>query len=402
MLGALGEVDEAEKHYLKCVELEPNFAEVWKNFGSLLLQKGARERAMECFDKALQFKPNLVEAHLSKATALLFFGRPDESIRCFEMGYQLCPELDHKWPYVRYWFSKALLVVGRGKDALLQIEKELSLHPADRYLLNQKASILSKMRREDPAYEDTAVQFLEFRAKAIPEDYPGLAELIEIFTKRGCPEQAWASIDASLACKPFSLRDIAERAEIGLEAFRAGFQNARLYRRFRRRFSLEDHCATLYGYGLDPDPVILRVLTYALIAPFGVIANEIRNARKGKVIPDTQALFKATLKTVCRLFPLLGAHWLAKNNPQELKERIRLLSIGIAYMADIVAAETARLVAFTAGTFGLPSEAVYDGKGENWKNVGAEVGVHLLEQVSKDWQMTAANAHSTSRSDSKT
>ena len=263
-----------------------------------------------------------------------------------------------------------------------------SLHPADRYLLNLKASILTKLQRQDPAaYDETTVQFLEFRAKAIPEDYPGLAKLIEIFTKQGKGDQAWSSIDASFACKPFSLRDIAARAEIGLADFEAGFQNARLYKRFRRRFSLEDHCATFCGHGLDPNPVMLGALGYALIAPFGLIANEIRNARRKNALPDTQMLFGTTLKTVVRLLPLFGAHWLARSNPKDPKEQLRLLSIGIAYMADIVAAETARLVAFTAGSFGLRSQDLFSSKDVSWKEVGAEVGVRLLEQVCKDWQI---------------
>ena len=391
VLGALGETEEAERRYRQSLQLEPNFAEAWENLGSLFLQRGTRESAMECYDKALHYKPNLVEAHLSKATAfLLFFGRPDEAIRCFEQGYQLCPELDRKWRYVRYWFSKALLEAGRTTQALLQIEKELSSHPADRHLLNQKASVLSRLRREDASYEQTAVQFLEFRAKAILDDYAGLAELIDIFTKQGCSERAWPSIDASLACKSFSLRDIAERADIRIADFQAGFQNARLYRKFRRRFSLEDHCATLHGYGLAPDSVMLHAINYALIAPFGLVANEIRKACQGKATPDTQRLFKATLNTICRLFPLFGARWLAKERPKDSKEQIRLLSIGIAYMTDVVAAETARLVAFTAGSFGLSAEAVYNGQQENWKEVGAEIGVRLLEQVFKDWRMVKA------------
>jgi hypothetical protein len=93
------------------------------------------------------------------------------------------------------------------------------------------------------------------------------------------------------------------------------------------------------------------------------------------------------LKTVVRLLPLFGAHWLARSDPKDPKEQLRLLSIGIAYMADIVAAETARLIAFTAGSFGLRSQALFSGNHVSWKEVGAELGVRLLEQVCKDWQM---------------
>ncbi len=388
VLGALVEADEAEKHYLRCLELKPDRAEAWENFGGLLIQKGQVERGMECFDKALHHKPNLVAAHLSRATAfLLFFERADEAIRCFEIAYKILPELDGKWKYARYWFSQALLVAGRCEEALTQIESGLLLRPADTYLLNQKASVLISLRKLSQAYEEQAVKFLEFRAHAIPHDYPGLAELIEIFTQRGCADQAWPLIDASLVCQPFTLRHVAEKAQIPIADFQAGFQNARLYQTYRQRFSLEDHCVTLHGYGLSPNSVMLTTVNYALMAPFGILAREIREARENKTSPDIQLLFKGTLNTVSRLFPLFGPHWLAKVKPQESEERVKLLSVGIIYLTDVVVAEAARLVAFTAGYYGIPDEIVREGQKENWKEIGAEIGARLMEQVLEDWRM---------------
>lgn len=389
VLGALGETDEAGKHYLRCVELKPDYAEAWKNFGSLFIQEGKYERGMECFDKALHYKPNLVEAHISKATAhLLFFEQPDEAIQCFETAYKISPDLDCKWRFVRYWFSKALLVSGRNEEALNQIKAELLLRPADTYLLNQKASVLSKLRKQNKeAYEEDAIQFLEFRAYAIPNDFSGLAELIEIFTERGCPERAWPSIESNLACKPFSLRDAAEKVGIPISDFQAGFQSARLYQRLRQKFSLEDHCITLHGYGLNPSTAMLPALNYALIAPFGVLAREIREARERKSDPDMQRLFTATLNTVSHLFPLFGVHWLAKAKPSESDERVKLLSLGILYLTDVIVAETARLVGFVAGNYNVPNEIVGEKQKENWKEVYSEVGVRLMERVLKDWEM---------------
>ncbi len=58
-----------------------------------------------------------------------------------------------------------------------------------------------------------------------------------------------------------------------------------------------------------------------------------------------------------------------------------------AWIADIAAAETARLIEFPAGSFGLRSQAPFSGKDVDWKEVGADLGVRLLEQVCKDWQM---------------
>jgi tetratricopeptide (TPR) repeat protein len=388
VLGALGETEEAGKQYLRCVDLEPSYAEAWKNFGSLFIQRGKIEWGIECFDKALQHKPKLVEAHLSKATALLLFSeQTDEAIECFEVAYKVSPELDRNWRHGRYWFSQALLAAGRDEDALSQVEKGLLISPGDTYLFNQKAAVLSKLRRQSKVYEEKALQFLEFRADAIPNDYSGLAELIEIFTELGSPERAWHSIEANLKCGPFSLRDVAEGAGVSIANLRTGFQYARLYRTLRRKYSLEDHCITLHGYGLSPSAGMLTALNYALMAPFGILARGMCEARENKFKTDLQPLFTATLTTVARLFPLFGVHWLAKEKPKESKKRVELLSIGIIYLVDIVVAETARLVGFTAGHYAVPDEMVPRGQNQDWKELRAEVGIRLLDQVLKDWGM---------------
>ena len=342
---------------------------------------------MECFDKALKINPNLVEAHISKATALLIFfqNETENAIRCFEAGYKIAPELDRKWKYVRYWYSRALMTAGRGDEALKQIEIEIALRPDDSYLLNQKASVLRKLWRQNPAYENQALEFFKFRAHALPNDYPGLVELIEIYKQRGAPEEVWPFIEANLNCKNFSLQQIASRAEIPLADFQIGFQNARLYKIFRKKFSVEDHCITLQGYGLTSSTMMLPVLDYALIAPFGIVVRELHVARENKTIPNMQAVFLANLKTITRLFPLFGGHWLARAKPQNSDEQIKLLSIGILYLADIVVAETARHIGFIARQYNFSNPI--EGQNQNWKEVRTEVGIKLLEEVLKDWQI---------------
>lgn len=145
--------------------------------------------------------------------------------------------------------------------------------------------------------------------------------------------------------------------------FQAGFQSARLYRRLRQKLLLEDHCITLHGYGLNPSIAMLAALNYALIAPFGVLVHEIRGTGKRKSDSNMQRLFTATLNTIFYLFPLFGARWLAKAKPSESDERVKLLSLGIVYLTDVVVAETARLVGFVAGNSNVPNEIV----GENQK-----------------------------------
>ncbi len=388
VLCALGELKEARNHYLQCVKLKPDYAEAWKNFGSLFIQKRKLGWGMECFEKALKYKPNLVEAYLSKGTALLhFYKQPAEAIICFETAYKIDSEIDRKWKYIRYWYSKALTTAGRDVEALRQTEIELLIRPDDLYLLNQKASVLSKLRKQSQAYEEQALEFLKFRAHTIPKDYPGLAELIEIYTQQGKPDDAWPLIDTNIACGPFVLHQIAEKAEIPIADFQIGFRYSRLYQMFRQRFSVEDHCITFQGYGLSPSNKLLAGLNQSLIAPFGVAAQKLNKLSDNKSADDLQAIWSTSLNAISLLFPVFGSFWLAKNKPSERDEQIKLASMGILYLFDVVVAEAARHFGFLAGHRGFSREQIEQSQKQDWKGLRIEVGVRLFERVALDWQM---------------
>jgi tetratricopeptide (TPR) repeat protein len=388
VLVALGEIKEAGKLYARCVELKPDYAQAWKNFGSFFVEKKRPDWGIKCFDKALTIMPNLVEAHLSKATALLiFFKQADQAIQCFETAYKILPDLDRKWKYSRYWFSRALQIVGRGDEALKQVEMELAIRPGDNFLLNQKASVLSGLRKQNQTYEEKALEFFKFRAHAIPDDYSGLAELTEIYTRRGQPEEAWQLIETNLPCKPFSLAEIAQKLKIPISDFQIGFQHARLYKIFRRRLSVEDHCITLRNHGLSPSKAMIPALNYTLLVPFGVVAHRLRTALNRKETPDMQGVFTEALNIIARLFPSFGGYLLAEAKPQESKEQVDLLTAGMLVLTEIVIAETVRIEGFVAAKYRIPQKAVQDAQNADWKNVGTEIAVRLLEQVVKDWQM---------------
>lgn len=392
VLAELGEPDEAEKHYLRCLDLKPDHAKAWNQLGRVFIRKDQIERGVECFNNAIQHNANLVEAQLSLATTLLlFYKKPAEAIRCFEVAYNISPELDRKWKYSRYWFSMALLEDGRAEESLAQIETGLALWQDDIYFLNQKVLILSHLRTKSKVYEDQAVKFLEFRAHALPQDYQGLAELIEILTQRGYPDNAWPHIDANLVCKPFTISNIAKTLGIPVADYYSGFQNAQLYHVFRQKYELEDHCVTLYRYGLSPDTAMLAAINYSLIAPFGLLVREMRGARENGTKSEFQQLFEGTLITVCRLFTLFGTHWLAKAKPKEQEEQCKLLSIGMIYLIDIIVAETARMYGFIAGCNGIPDDIVRSSRKEDWSDVRVETGIRLFDQVSKDWGMGKQN-----------
>lgn len=392
ILGALGETREAKKEYAHCLVLEQDHAQAWKNFGSLLVQEGDFDAGLECFDHALNHQPDLVEAHLSKATTLLIcLGRPDESIVCFEAALGLAQVTDLKWPYVGYWFSRALSAVGRHDEALVQVERELSVRPDDIHLLDQKAAVLVELRRLDRRHEEKALEFFKFRADALPHDFFGLSYLIEILQERGDEAFSWPFINVNLQCEPFSVQELATQAGISVGDLLFGFRHAELYGTFRSRFSLEDHCVALHEYGLSPDSRLLPALDYVLMAPFGVAAVKLAAASKSDVAA-VEVVSEATLNTMSGLFPAFGSFWLARSEPEDFKEKTRLLSIGVCYLADVVVAETARQIGFLRGCYRLPNEKIFGADRPRWGELRAEVGVRLFDKVTKDWHLGQENA----------
>jgi tetratricopeptide (TPR) repeat protein len=388
VLDALGENEEAERHYSRSVELEPTNARAWKNFGSHLIKVGKCDVGMECFEKALQLNPNIVEGLLSKGAALLkFYGKAEEAIKCFDAAYRIAPELDRKWPYIRYWYSRALLMLRRYEEALKQVEIELSLRPGSRHLLNQKASVLSKLWIQNQAYEDEALEFLKFRAQAIPNDYAGLADLIEIYKKRGHPEEAWSSIEVSLACPPFSVRELSLKTKISIADFQIGFQNARLYRHFRKQFSLEDHCRTLRGYGLRTSSKIVPALNQLLIVPFGMAARQLKELSNDQCLDKLQSIWAALLNSMSVSFPVFGAYWLANEKPTERDQQTTLLSLGIVYFFDVVVAEAARQFSFLADHHGVSLENILQAQNGDWNRMRVDVGMNLFGEVAVDWEL---------------
>lgn len=381
----LGELETAEKNYLRCLELQPDYAQCWKNLGTVYVKHGRREKAMKCFEKALEQEPTLVEAHLSKATTwLLAFDDAERAVACFKNAYELEPQLDRRWPYGRYWYSCALVGAGQRVAALAQADMGLRSRPDDLSLLNQKANVLSLLWPNNPKYVDIAFDFFAFRAECLPNDYAGLAELIKLCELKSV--DAWTFLERNLGLGCNSLCELAKSCGVTLAEFQAGMDAAPLYRRFRAHRSVEDHCVTLRTHGLSPNPGIVPALDLLLLALFGtVVARFVATEENGKT-PDLTAAFETLPNYVSHVFTVFGANWLALERPSDLDDQTRLLSIGIIGVSDAVVAESARIIGFLAGHFGLPIPN-WGQDNEEWSDLYTETGTRLMERVVSEWSM---------------
>lgn len=387
ILGALGQVADAKKEYLACLALEPTNAKAWKNLGSLLAKEGHYAASLEAFETALQHQPNMVEAHLCKATTyLIAYNNAPEAIKHFTIAARTLPTVHERWPYIGYWFSKALSTVGQDEDALTELEKELALRPDNRYLLDQKLELLIRLRRGKAAYGDKLLDFLQFRVDAIPYDFGGLAELIA-FEKQIGADAVWNLIDRNLPSEPFPVSRLAREAGILLSDFESGFRYAKLYATFRAKFSTEDYCVSLQSHGLRPSSTTIAVLDFLLMAPFGSAASALNSPSAQEDDALLNAIALGALNTISSIFPLIGSRWLRSERPESPTDQRRLLVLGMCFLPDVVVAETARQIAFLKGIFQIPDLELFATKKPNWAENAAEVAVRLMKEVVEEWNM---------------
>lgn len=383
VLRPLSDLEGAEKHYRISLEKEPGEARTWKNLGSLLDQKGEHEEGMKCFEEAIRLKPDLVEAHLSRGmTYFRALKKPEVAIRCFAEAYQIDPDLDEKWNHVRFWLGEALFSMEKLDEALKLVEIGLRNKPDDVYLMNQKAKLLGKLWRNDTKYEDAALAYFKFRVAAAPNDCWTIIELIDLFEKRGTPDQAWQYLDLNFDCSPYLLSDLGKRMNLSLQDFKEGFRHVMLYQHYRSFMSLEDHFKVLRNDGLLPDRKILPALEVLLMIPFGYTFEQIRGTKGGT---DLMKAFEVAWPFMAKIFPAFSTNWMTKSKPSTQNEQIEMVSLALLLLPEIALAEISRHIGFIAGGFGEQLDmAVLTASGK-MKEVYPDIAMPWMKIALIDW-----------------
>jgi len=74
-----GQAEEALGAYRKALDLSPDDAVGWADYGGLLNELSHPEEALEACDKSLELSPGLPAATVNQAYALMKLGRPKEA-----------------------------------------------------------------------------------------------------------------------------------------------------------------------------------------------------------------------------------------------------------------------------------------------------------------------------------
>ena len=137
--GSSGEIDEAEAHYRRAIEIDPNYAEAHNNLGLLLDDRGRRAEAAEQFRKALEINPQYVQAHNNLGVLLMNQGMMADAIVQFRAAVALDPKFD----LAHGNLGRALSHQGQNTAAAAELRAFLRLQPDQPQVLVWLAWILA-------------------------------------------------------------------------------------------------------------------------------------------------------------------------------------------------------------------------------------------------------------------
>lgn len=120
-----GRTQEAIEHYRRTLELRPDTGKVHNNLGTALLREGRKEEAFGYFEEAVRREPRSAVARDNLAGLLRERGRLEEALA---QHAEAC-RLDPHWGTARNNLGATLRAAGRHAEALRAFEEALRLDP---------------------------------------------------------------------------------------------------------------------------------------------------------------------------------------------------------------------------------------------------------------------------------
>jgi tetratricopeptide (TPR) repeat protein len=118
-----GKSSEAIRHYLRALEIRPDYAAPHYSIGHTLAAKGNYEDATNHFQKALQIKPDYAEAHDNLGYAFMMQGKIEQAILHYSEALRMKPD-DAE---VHNRLGLALVSQGQFDNAVIHFQKAVNL-----------------------------------------------------------------------------------------------------------------------------------------------------------------------------------------------------------------------------------------------------------------------------------
>jgi len=282
----LEEFEQAELEYKNAISVNSNYAEVWKNLGSLYHKMGKYKKEFECYDKALEIDPEKAEALMSKGTTLFkIYGNPKEALELMLKSFEVSNDFNKAFIAGYFWISEVYQSLNDYENAGIWTSKGLKVDPGDDYLLNQQALIFCKVWMKI----DDIKSFLEsylFSRGDVPNKYPIIQELAQIWLYQKEPfSQIWEGL-----LKP----NVKLFEDVSLDGAKLLFENENeifegirsfgRYEEFRTTSTLEKYHSII----LERLPIegisgeVINLINIALAYSFGLLFTAMIKVSKAK------------------------------------------------------------------------------------------------------------------------
>lgn len=350
ILGALEQTEEAERHYRRCLELEPNDARAWQNLGSLLVNLRHPEEGMNCLNRALELKPNMLEALCTKANVLVMLSDDcTDAIQLMERAFELDPDLEARWPHAHFWYALALCREDRLPEALIVVEDRLERKFDCQHLGRLANDILAKLWRSDSCYITKAEKFFALRIDSKERDYRALIEMLDLLDASNREAEAWSLLEYFLGVEELSIELIAERIPLAISDLTDAFASVDYYQQFRHMFPLADYALALERGGLQPHadvPVILFHLLMPAYVKLGAILQDAGSPSESE--NELEAILEI-YRLISRTFAAFGGAMACQDAPEDTNSQSELSAKALVSCLDVPLIEMSRLLGFGFG-----------------------------------------------------
>jgi Tfp pilus assembly protein PilF len=139
-----GHSDEAIKHLLEAIRLDPDFLDAQNELGVLYVRMGRADLALAHLDRALALEPNVAVLHTNKASALVVLNRPVEA----EPEARRAIQLDPSSPEANYMLGVALMMQQKPTEAAAHLALAAPKYPRARAFFESLRKQLSKSQTQ--------------------------------------------------------------------------------------------------------------------------------------------------------------------------------------------------------------------------------------------------------------
>ncbi len=177
------------------IQIQPNFAPVYKTLGNALQAQGKLEAAMRAYNRALVLHPEFAAIHANKGSIFYQKGQFDEAISYYQKALDLQPDLAGV-----YWnLEKVFKEQGRGEEATDSQKRALELNPTQ-FTPDLHNQVGLELGKQGKIKEATA--FYQQFIQTYPDWGPAYLNLGIFLESQGKLEEAIACFQKAIALQP--------------------------------------------------------------------------------------------------------------------------------------------------------------------------------------------------------